>query len=135
MDIFLSFSGALAQPIPVHPDANYRPQNRPVPPPSSNPSVVAAAPRAMANAPVVAAPLAAAGGAGGFSPWWILGPLLALLAAMALGALAYARKKKNDQLSDQDEKKDGNPADGKKDHPDRRHQVTQPTSNALPGID
>jgi hypothetical protein len=48
----------------------------------------------MSSNPVVAAPLAASGG--GFSPWWIIGPLIALLAAMALAALAYAVKKKRD---------------------------------------
>ena len=90
--IFLS--GPVNEPIPAHPDAIYRPQNRPIP--TNAPPVASAtiAPRAMANNPVVAAPLAAGGG--GFSPWWIIGPLLALLAAMALGALAYTMKKNHD---------------------------------------
>jgi hypothetical protein len=87
-------SGPVYEPIPAHPDAIYRSQNRPVPEimPLIPSDVIA--PRAMSNNVVVAAPLAAGGS--GFSPWWIIGPLLALLAAMAAGALAYTMKKKND---------------------------------------
>jgi hypothetical protein len=87
-------SGPVYEPIPAHPDAIYRSQNRPVP---ENMPVVPSdiiAPRAMSNNVVEAAPLAAGGN--GFSPWWIIGPLLALLAAMAAGALAYTMKKKHD---------------------------------------
>ena len=64
----------------------------------------AIAPRAMGNNVVVAAPLAAGGS--GFSPWWIIGPLLALLAAMALGALAYIMKKKHDSKKQAEDEKD-----------------------------
>jgi hypothetical protein len=56
----------------------------------------------LSNNPIVAAPLAAAGGSG-FSPWWIMGPLLALLAAMAVGALAYGIKKKQDSKKQAEE--------------------------------
>jgi hypothetical protein len=87
-------SGPVHEPIPAHPDAIYRPQNRPIPvnvPPADSDVI---APRVMADNPVVAAPLAA--GENGFSPWWIIGPLLALLAMMALGTLAYTMKKKHD---------------------------------------
>ncbi len=90
--IFLS--GPVNEPIPAHPDAIYRPQNRPVPTHVPPVASAAIAPHAIVNNPVVAA--AHAAGGGGFSPWWIIGPLLALLAAMALGALAYTLKKSHD---------------------------------------
>ena len=83
-----SSSAPLTRAIPVHPDANYRPI----------PTKSIAAPQARAvinNSPVIVAPLAAGGG--GFSPWWILAPLLGLLAALALGLLAYRMKKRADQ--------------------------------------
>jgi hypothetical protein len=93
-DKLILFSGQVHEPIPAHPDAIYRPQHRPTPAniPPIDSGVIA--PRIMANNPVVAAPLAAGGSS--FSPWWIIGPLLALLAAMTLGALAYIMKKKHD---------------------------------------
>ena len=95
--------------IPAHPDAIYRPQHRPRPASSD-----AIALRSMVDSPVVAAPLAAGGD--GFSPWWIIGPLLALLTAMALGALLYIAKKKHTSKKqseeENDQKKRG--TDGKK---------------------
>lgn len=95
-------SGPVHEPIPAHPDAIYRPQHRPTP--SSN----AAAPRLGSN-PIMAAPLGA--GAAGFSPWLIAGPLLAVLVAAVLAALAYALKKKNDSKKqrekDQNQHDDG----------------------------
>ena len=52
----------------------------------------------MVSNPVVIAPLAAGGGGNtGSSSWWIIAPLLALLAAMALGTLAYIVKRKLDE--------------------------------------
>ncbi len=97
-------SSPVHEPIPAHPDAIYRPQYRPTP------SIVlpvdsgAIAPRLMDSNPAVAAPLAAGGS--GFSPWWIIGPLLALIAAMALGTLAYAMKKKHDSKKQVEEEND-----------------------------
>ncbi len=85
-------SGPIHESIPAHPDAFYRPQYRPTPVSAPLVDSGVIAPRLLANNPIVAAPLAAGGS--GFSPWWIIGPLLALLAAMALGALAYGIKKK-----------------------------------------
>jgi hypothetical protein len=78
------FSAVVAHSIPVHPDAIYRPI--PI-------KTIAVQPRAMINnSPLVVAPMAAGGSA--FSPWWILGPLLGLLAALALGLLFFTMKKK-----------------------------------------
>ena len=87
-------SGLVYDSIPAHPDAIYRPQNRPTPLNVPSEDSVAIAPRLMDVNPVVAAPLVAGGS--GFSPWLIIGPLLVLLGAMALAALVYAIKKKND---------------------------------------
>lgn len=79
------------------------------------------------------APLAAGGGA--FSPWWILGPLLGLLVAMALGLLAYTTmKKKGDQ-----EKNDDDPTDEpRRETPSTTNggiekKEVQPLSRARPG--
>jgi phosphate/sulfate permease len=58
----------------------------------------------MANDRMIAAPLAAGGSS--FSPWWIIGPLLALIAAMALAALVYAIKKKHDLKKQAEEEND-----------------------------
>jgi hypothetical protein len=104
-DKLIFFSGPVNEPIPAHPDAIYRPQNRPVPanaPPAASNNIV---PYAKFTDPVVAAPLGAGGG-GGFSPWWIIGPLLALLAAMALGILAYTMKKKYDSKKQSEQEND-----------------------------
>ncbi|CAF3952381.1 unnamed protein product [Rotaria sp. Silwood2] len=92
-DFFFS-SGPLNEPIPAHPDAIYRPQNRPM-----KENIRLATPKLIVSHvnnhnPVLAAPLT--DGASGFSPWWIIGPLLGLLAILALAALAYFMKKKYD---------------------------------------
>ena len=90
-------SAAVTYSIPVHPDAIYRP----IPMAS-----IVAQPRAViGNTPIIAAPMAAGGGA--FSPWWILGPLLGLLVAMALGLLAYTTMKKGEDQ----EKNNDDPAE------------------------
>ena len=96
-------SGPVHEPIQAHPDSFYRPI-----PHDDGPIV----PRLLSNSPIAAAPLAA-GGAGGFSPWWILGPLLALLAAMAVGALAYGIKKKQDKNDDDTNEKQQLPVEKK----------------------
>ena len=116
-------SGPVHEPIPAHPDAIYRPQHRPIPPDSS-----VAAPRILANSPMVAAPLAA-GGAGGFPLGWIIGPLIALLTAIALAGLIYAIKKKQNldtkaQHGEEEDKEENNPPQKKdifniKSRPDR----------------
>jgi len=91
-------SGPVHEPIPAHPDALYRPQNRPKPPNNAGAA-------RLASNPVMAAPLAG-GAAAGFSPWWIAGLLLPLLVAAALAALAYAAKKKNDSKKQRDKDPD-----------------------------
>lgn len=67
------------------------------------------APSPMINNVPVAAPLNSNGN--GFSPWWIIGPLLAILAVMAVGALAYLKKKQNNPENkdkNNEENRDGN---------------------------
>ena len=121
-----SFSGALAEPIPVHPDANYRAQHRPAPPPSPHPAAIAPAAAKVVAAPVAAAPMAAGTAAGGFSPWWILGPLLALVAALALGILAYTMKKKHDEDQNGEDKSKRNPTGDQRENQDQRQERSQP---------
>ncbi|UJR34177.1 hypothetical protein I4U23_021584 [Adineta vaga] len=83
--------GLVNEPIPTHPDAIYRPQSRPLPASHSPPVINIIAPRTMADAAV---PLSTT--ENGFSPWWIIGPFLALLSVMALAALVYIKKKQAD---------------------------------------
>ncbi|CAF1243717.1 unnamed protein product [Adineta ricciae] len=102
-------SGPVNEPIPAHPDSIYRPQNRPLPVFPSPPARIAMAPSPMVDSVPVAAPLGSNGN--GFSPWWIIGPLLAVLAVMTVGALAYLKKKQNDSENkdtNNEENRDGN---------------------------
>ncbi|CAF4053561.1 unnamed protein product, partial [Rotaria sp. Silwood1] len=86
--------GPLNEPIPVHPDAIYRPQNRPMPENTRLATSNVIVPHVINNNPVLPAPLI--DGKSGFSPWLIIGPLLGLLAILALAALTYFMKKKYD---------------------------------------
>ncbi|CAF0817779.1 unnamed protein product [Adineta steineri] len=100
-------SGPVNDPIPVYPDAIYRPKNRPVP--VNIPSIDSKKlePRIMPkSAPQITpqiAPLAA--NESGYSLWWIIGPLLAVFVAMIIGALVYVTKKKNASQQENDSKK------------------------------
>ncbi|CAF3848205.1 unnamed protein product [Rotaria sp. Silwood1] len=87
-------NGPLNEPIPVHPDAIYRPQNRPMPENTRLATSNVIVPHVTNNNPVLPAPLI--DGKSGFSPWLIIGPLLGLLAILALAALTYFMKKKYD---------------------------------------
>ena len=103
-------SGPVYEPIPAHPDAIYRPQYRPTPNHSPPLDSDIEAPRLLANNPMVAAPLTA--GSGGFPLGWIIGPLLAILAAIVLAGLVYAMKKKRNlkkKLEEEEEEKENTP--------------------------
>lgn len=97
-------SGPVYESIPAHPDAIYRPQYRPTPVHSLPFDSDIAAPRLLASNPMVAAPLAA--GSGGFSLGWIIGPSLAILAAIVLAGLVYGMKKKQNLKRKLEEKED-----------------------------
>lgn len=99
-------SGPVHEPIPAHPDSIYRPI-----PPNNSPL---GASRILANSPMVAAPLVA--GTGGLPLGWIIGPLIALLTAVALAGLVFAMKKKQnlDEKAQQGED-DNHPPPQKKD--------------------
>ncbi|CAF1073415.1 unnamed protein product [Adineta steineri] len=95
-------SGLVNDPIPVYPDAIYRPKNRPVP--VNIPSIDSKKlePRIMPKSAPQIAPLAA--NESGYSLWWIIGPLLAVFIAMIIGALVYVAKKKNASQQENDSK-------------------------------
>ncbi|CAF0973388.1 unnamed protein product [Adineta steineri] len=100
-------SGPVNNPIPVYPDAIYRPKNRPVP--VNIPSIDSKKlesrimPKSAPQITPQIAPLAA--NESGYSLWWIIGPLLAVFVAMIIGALVYVTKKKNASQQENGSKK------------------------------
>ncbi|CAF0990327.1 unnamed protein product [Adineta steineri] len=100
-------SGPINDPIPVYPDAIYRPKNRPIP--VNIPSIdskkleLRIMPKSAPQITPQIAPLAA--NESGYSLWWIIGPLLAVFVAMIIGALVYVTKKKNASQQENGSKK------------------------------